>query len=171
MRKTFALFAAALLALPAWTAPALADSGVAQIVYVGPASGLPKNCWVGQAAFATDATAGQNLNVCSSGNTWTTVSQIPVASTSSSSSLSTGNGIIAPSTPVILLTGPATNVPQTITVPTTYCLQSGCTVTFIPEVLFTTSTAGNIAIASTSVTSKALIMTYEPTTLKWYPSY
>ncbi len=43
--------------------------------------------------------------------------------------------------------------------------------TLIPDAAFTTTTAGNIALASTGVVSKALIMTYDATANKWYPSY
>ena len=42
-------------------------------------------------------------------------------------------------------------------------------ITIIPDVAFTTTTAGNIALASTAVVGKAMIMTYDGT--KWYPSY
>jgi len=42
-------------------------------------------------------------------------------------------------------------------------------ITIIPDGIFATTTAGNIAIVSTAVVSKALIMTYDGT--KWYPSY
>jgi hypothetical protein len=41
----------------------------------------------------------------------------------------------------------------------------------IPSGLWATTTAGNIAIVSTAVVSKALIMTYVANTAKWYPSY
>jgi hypothetical protein len=47
----------------------------------------------------------------------------------------------------------------------------GGIITLIPTGIFTTTTAGNIALASTAVVSKALIMTYDATTAKWYPSY
>lgn len=42
-------------------------------------------------------------------------------------------------------------------------------ITIIPDGIFTTTTAGNIALASTAAVNKALIMTYDGT--KWYPSY
>ena len=41
----------------------------------------------------------------------------------------------------------------------------------IPTAAFTTVTTGNVAIASTAVIGKALIMTYVKSTGKWYPSY
>lgn len=47
----------------------------------------------------------------------------------------------------------------------------GGQITLIPTGAFTTATFGNIAIASVAVVSKALIMTYDATTAKWYPSY
>ena len=47
----------------------------------------------------------------------------------------------------------------------------GGQITLIPTGVFTTTNAGNIAIASTAVVGKALTMTYDSTTTKWYPSY
>jgi hypothetical protein len=42
-------------------------------------------------------------------------------------------------------------------------------VTLIPDAGWTTTTAGNIAVASTAVVNKPMIMTYDG--VKWYPSY
>jgi hypothetical protein len=42
-------------------------------------------------------------------------------------------------------------------------------ITIIPDGLFLTTTGGNIAIASSAIVNKALIMTFDGT--KWYPSY
>ena len=50
-------------------------------------------------------------------------------------------------------------------------LFTGGTITLIPTGAFTWTTAGNIAVAGTAVVSKALIMTYDYGTGKWYPSY
>lgn len=55
--------------------------------------------------------------------------------------------------------------------PPTRILTTGGQITLIPTGIFTTTTAGNIALASTTVVGKALIMTYDATTSKWYPSY
>jgi hypothetical protein len=41
----------------------------------------------------------------------------------------------------------------------------------IPDGLFTTTTGGNIALASTAVAGRQLCWTYDPATSKWYPSY
>jgi hypothetical protein len=45
------------------------------------------------------------------------------------------------------------------------------TFTLIPSGVFTTVTSGNIALASTAVINKALKMTYDSNSAKWYPSY
>lgn len=37
--------------------------------------------------------------------------------------------------------------------------------------VFTTVTTGNIALASTAVQNKLLVMMFDPSTSKWYPSY
>ena len=58
----------------------------------------------------------------------------------------------------------------TITVPQAL-LRTGGQITIIPTGIFATTTAGNIALITTAVVSKALIMTYDAVTLKWYPSY
>jgi hypothetical protein len=44
-------------------------------------------------------------------------------------------------------------------------------ITLIPSGLWATNTAGNIALGSTAVVGNALILTYDATTSKWYPSY
>jgi len=46
-----------------------------------------------------------------------------------------------------------------------------CSLILVPDGAFTTNTSGNIALASTAVVNKALTMTYDPGTSKWYPSY
>ena len=56
-----------------------------------------------------------------------------------------------------------------ITVPSEFV--GGGQITLIPTGLWSTGTSGNIAIATTGVVSKALILSYDATTAKWYPSY
>jgi hypothetical protein len=75
---------------------------------------------------------------------------------------------IAPTTSIVFISGTA--AVATITAPSTIATTGG-QITLIPTGLFTTTAAGNIALASTAVVSKALIMTYDATTTKWYPSY
>lgn len=76
-------------------------------------------------------------------------------------------GTIAPTTPILFVSGVAAIT--TITAPA--ALTNGGQITIIPTGLFTTTAAGNIALASTAVVNKALIMTYVASTAKWYPSY
>lgn len=45
------------------------------------------------------------------------------------------------------------------------------TITLIPLTSWATNTAGNIALGSTAVVNKALVLTYDAATAKWYPSY
>lgn len=75
---------------------------------------------------------------------------------------------IAPTTQIVFISG--TTAIDTITPPSPISLGGG-QITLIPTDLFTTTILGNIALASTAVVSKALIMTYDVTTAKWYPSY
>ena len=75
---------------------------------------------------------------------------------------------IAPTTQIAFVSGVVPVV--TITAPSPISLGGG-QITLIPTGIFTTTTAGNIALASTAIVGKALIMTYDATTTKWYPSY
>ena len=75
---------------------------------------------------------------------------------------------IAPTKAITFISG--TTAIATITAPSPISLGGG-QITLIPTGIFTTTTAGNIALASTAVVSRALIMTYDVTTAKWYPSY
>lgn len=75
---------------------------------------------------------------------------------------------IAPTKQITFVSGIAPIV--TITAPTGIATTGG-QITIIPTGMFTTTIAGNIALASTAVISKALIMTYDAGIGKWYPSY
>jgi hypothetical protein len=75
---------------------------------------------------------------------------------------------IAPTTPIAFVSG--TTAVVTITAATPISAGGG-TITLIPTGAFTWTTAGNIAVAGTAVVSRALTMTYDVTTTKWYPSY
>ncbi len=77
---------------------------------------------------------------------------------------------IAPLAPITHITGTAAIV--TITPPAPFAVTgaTGC-LTFIPDGIYTTTNAGNIAIASTAVVSKQMSFCYDPATVKWYPSY
>ena len=75
---------------------------------------------------------------------------------------------IAPTTAIAFVSGVVAI--NTITAPSPISSGGGA-ITLIPTGIFTTTTAGNIALASTAVVGKALIMTYDTATAKWYPSY
>ena len=74
---------------------------------------------------------------------------------------------IAPLYQISFISG--TTAINTITPPPQFV--GGGQITLIPTGLWSTTTAGNIALATTAVVSKALILTYDATTAKWYPSY
>ena len=75
---------------------------------------------------------------------------------------------IAPTKSITFISGTAAVV--TITAPTSFAAAGG-SITLIPTAAFTWTTAGNIAVAGTAVVSRALTMTYDSGTTKWYPSY
>lgn len=75
---------------------------------------------------------------------------------------------IAPTKPITFISG--TTAIVTITPPTAI-LTGGGTITFIPTGAFTWTAAGNIAVLGTAVVNRALSLTYDVTTTKWYPSY
>jgi len=77
---------------------------------------------------------------------------------------------ITPTAPIHHVTGTAQIL--TITAPGALAQSGmgGC-VALIPDGLWTTSSSGNIALASTAVVSKQLTMCWDSGTSKWYPSY
>jgi len=75
---------------------------------------------------------------------------------------------IAPTKPISFVSG--TTTIDTITAPAPLT-GGGGSITLIPTGIFATSILGNIALATTAVVGKALILTYDATTTKWYPSY
>lgn len=77
---------------------------------------------------------------------------------------------IAPLAPVTHVTG-VTGVVNITPPPGCTTGTNACQITLIPDGLWSTTNAGNIAIATTGVVSKALIMTWDNATTKWYPSY
>lgn len=75
---------------------------------------------------------------------------------------------IAPTTSIVFVSGTAAVVNITAAAPIS---TGGGTITLIPTGAFTWTAAGNIAVLGTAVVSRALTMTYDATTTKWYPSY
>jgi hypothetical protein len=78
------------------------------------------------------------------------------------------DGTIAPTKQITFVSG--TTAIDEIVAPTGIAATGG-QITLIPTGIFTTTTNENIALASTAVVGRALIMTYDATTAMWYPSY
>jgi hypothetical protein len=113
--------------------------------------GNPRAYWNG-----ADATFSGSLTLPGTIATSAVAATVPSGST------------ITPLKAIAFISG--TTVVNTISVPSNM-LFTGGTITLIPTGAFTWTTAGNIALAGTAVVSKALIMTYDYGTGKWYPSY
>jgi hypothetical protein len=123
--------------------------------------------------------ASGNISACTSTNMVLTTPVIGAA-TGTSLSLSGFSAVsaaaptiasattITPTTPIVFVSGTTAvvNITAAALIST-----GGGTITLIPTGAFTWTTAGNIAVAGTAVVSRALTMTYDATTTKWYPSY
>ncbi len=91
-----------------------------------------------------------------------------VVATSAAAPTIASAGTIAPTTRVAFVSG--TTTISNITPPSPISLGGG-QITLIPTGAFLTDVLGNIALATNAVVNRALIMTYDVTTNKWYPSY
>lgn len=131
----------------------------------------------GAAVFATSPTlvtpvlgtpASGDLTSCTGSPTFTNVKYSGLVATTAAAPTIASATTIAPTAAITIISGTAAIV--TITAPTPISAGGG-TITFIPTGAFTTTNAGNIAIASTAVVGRAITFTYDVTTVKWYPSY
>lgn len=121
-----------------------------EIVIGANATGLGSNTTV----IGSSSTAGTRIaGVISTAQTATTLSS---------------SATITPTLPIHFVSG--TTTISTITAPFPISTTGG-QITLIPTGLWSTNTAGNIALATTAVLNKALTMTYNSGTSKWYPSY
>lgn len=91
-----------------------------------------------------------------------------VAATGSSAPTIASATTIAPTQQIAFISG--TTAIATITPPAPIA-SGGGQITLIPLAAFTTTTSGNIALGSTAVPNKVLVMAYDSATAKWYPSY
>ena len=130
------------------TSPTIASPTLTAPLLGTPTSGVLDNC-TGSPTFT---------NVKTSGLLATTAAAPTIASAAT----------IAPTTQIVIISGTAAVV--TITAPAPISAGGG-TITLIPTGAFTWTAAGNIAVLGTAVVSRALTMTYDVTTTKWYPSY
>ena len=131
----------------------------------------------GALVFATSPTlvtpvlgtpASGDLTSCTGSPTFTNVKYSGLVATTAAAPTIASAATVAPTAPITIISGTAAIV--TITAPTPISAGGG-TITFIPTGAFTTTNAGNIAIASTAVVGRAITFTYDVTTVKWYPSY
>ncbi|MGA9771454.1 MAG: hypothetical protein WBV94_20645 [Blastocatellia bacterium] len=96
---------------------------------------------------------------------WMTVK--PIVTSAAAPTIASAS-TIAPTTPIVFISG--TTTISTITAPSPLS-STGGSIILIPTGLWATNTGGNIALATTAVVSKALILSWDVTTGKWYPSY
>lgn len=78
-------------------------------------------------------------------------------------------GLVTPSGPLFHITGALAITGFTI--PLGFPVKGGQTFCVIPDGTFTTTTANNIALASTAVVNKTLCFTYDTANAKFTPSY
>ena len=141
------------------------------------ASSVTDETGSGSLVFATSPTlvtpllgtpASGVLTNCTGSPTFTNVKYSGLVATTAAAPTIASATTIAPTEPITFISGTAAIV--TITAPSPIS-SGGGKITLIPTGVFTTTNAGNIAIATTAVVGKALTMTYDSTTTKWYPSY
>ena len=122
------------------------------------ANGTAPNYFAGSLGIGTTAVGTTASSLVVKGLTATSAAAPTIASATT----------IAPTTQIVFISG--TTPIATITAPSPISAGGG-QITLIPTGIFTTTITGNIALASTAIVNKALIMTYDTTTAKWYPSY
>lgn len=99
-------------------------------------------------------------------NTWVPGFGNDIANPAPTAAVASAAGSITPSGPLFHITGTAAITGFTLPVGFTgggFCA--------IPDGIFTTTTANNIALGSTGVVKKVLCWTYDPGTALFYPSY
>jgi hypothetical protein len=99
-------------------------------------------------------------------NSWVPGFANDVAPPTPTAAVASAAGLITPSGPLFHVTG--TSAITGFTLPVGFAFGSFCVV---PDGIFTTTNATNIAIASTAVVSKVDCWTYDPATTKFYPAY
>lgn len=129
--------------------------GVSDVGYQ--ANQVPLNQYLGSMAFQNEESVTvASLTIASPISTPAVAPTIASATT------------IAPTTYITFISGTAAIV--NITAPTSLAATGGVLI-LIPTGIFTTTTAGNIALASTATVGRAMTMVYDFGTTKWYPSY
>ncbi len=98
--------------------------------------------------------------------TWVAGWNNDVSPAAPTAAVASAAGAITPSGPLFHVT--LANAITGFNIPVGFAFGS---FTVIPDGAFTTTTAGNIALASTAVVGKPLTFTFDPATAKFYPSY
>ncbi len=113
-----------------------------------------------------DMTAGIQWLCSSITNIWVPGWQNTTEPYGVTAAVASAAGLITPSGPLFHVTGTAAITGFNLPVGFGYG-----SFTVIPDGIFTTTTANNIALASTAVVGKPLTFTYDTNTAKFYPSY
>ena len=92
---------------------------------------------------------------------------VPIGGLSQAPTLTITSNTIVPTKPISFV---GAGLIKTITAPVGIS-GAGGQITLIPTAAFTTDTTGNLAIASTAVIGRAMTLTYDGGTAKWYPAY
>ena len=108
------------------------------------------------------------LDNCTGSPTLTNVKFSGLAATTAAAPTIASATTIAPTKPITFISG--TTAVVNITAPSPISAGGG-TIILIPTGAFTWTAAGNIAVLGTAVVNRALSLTYDVTTTKWYPSY
>ena len=108
------------------------------------------------------------LDNCTGSPTLTNVKFSGLAATTAAAPTIASATTIAPTKPNTFISG--TTAIVNITAPSPISAGGG-TIILIPTGAFTWTAAGNIAVLGTAVVNRALSLTYDVTTTKWYPSY
>lgn len=141
---------------------------VTSCTYIGMGSRASADGITNEIAIGLNA-VGSGSNTATLGNSATLATKIfGVSVTGVAAPTIASAATIAPVNPIVFVSGTAAI--DTITAPTGISATGGH-ITIIPTGLFSTTTAGNIALATAAVVGRAIIMTYDSATVKWYPSY
>jgi hypothetical protein len=108
------------------------------------------------------------LTNCTGSPTFTDVKFSGLIATTAAAPTIASATTIAPTNPISFVSG--TTAVVNITAPSPISAGGG-SIILIPTGAFTWTAAGNIAVLGTAVVNRALTMTYDVTTTKWYPSY
>ena len=153
------------------TSPTIASPTLTAPVLGTVASGVISACTSTSMVMVTPVLgtpASGVLDNCTGSPTFTNVKTSGLLATTAAAPTIASATTIAPTTQITFVSG--TTAVVTITAPAPISAGGG-TITLIPTGAFTWTAAGNIAVLGTAVVGRALTMTYDVTTTKWYPSY